>query len=151
MQSEERNGTPARRSKSEGPPVVANGRAYPLAADTDANGPDTKQVRFAALNSPRINEFSSNVRKETSSIFIEKAKFMEIFYFLWQKKRKQLSLSLRVNNKSQMTRYVWSFDNHLLIWHIMISFYSPLIDWGYYREGYRYSFATIFLSSESIN
>ncbi|XP_037729373.1 uncharacterized protein LOC119560100 isoform X11 [Drosophila subpulchrella] len=33
--SEERGGTPSRRSKSEGPPVVPNGRAYPIATEID--------------------------------------------------------------------------------------------------------------------
>ncbi|XP_041565161.1 actin cytoskeleton-regulatory complex protein PAN1 isoform X5 [Drosophila elegans] len=33
--SEERGGTPSRRSKSEGPPVVPNGRAYPVATEID--------------------------------------------------------------------------------------------------------------------
>ncbi|XP_016973214.1 uncharacterized protein LOC108040302 isoform X7 [Drosophila rhopaloa] len=33
--SEERGGTPSRRSKSEGPPVVPNGRAYPIATEVD--------------------------------------------------------------------------------------------------------------------
>ncbi|XP_022220161.1 neurofilament heavy polypeptide isoform X4 [Drosophila obscura] len=33
--SEERGGTPSRRSKSEGPPVVPNGRAYPAATEID--------------------------------------------------------------------------------------------------------------------
>ncbi|KAL9890595.1 uncharacterized protein ACN427_009488 isoform 11-T20 [Glossina fuscipes fuscipes] len=40
--SEERGGTPSRRSKSEGPPAVPNGRAYPISTDVD--GPDTKQA-----------------------------------------------------------------------------------------------------------
>ncbi|XP_023175837.2 proteoglycan 4 isoform X1 [Drosophila hydei] len=39
--SEER-GTPSRRSKSEGPPVVPNGRAYPIATEID--GATTKQA-----------------------------------------------------------------------------------------------------------
>ncbi|XP_041675741.1 uncharacterized protein LOC108115056 isoform X7 [Drosophila eugracilis] len=33
--SEERGATPSRRSKSEGPPVVPNGRAYPIATEID--------------------------------------------------------------------------------------------------------------------
>ncbi|XP_037809716.1 uncharacterized protein LOC119602340 isoform X1 [Lucilia sericata] len=40
--SEERNGTPSRRSKSEGPPAVPNGRAY--AIPTEVDGPETKQA-----------------------------------------------------------------------------------------------------------
>lgn len=42
LQSEERNGTPSRRSKSEGPPAVPNGRAF--AIPTEVDGPETKQV-----------------------------------------------------------------------------------------------------------
>ncbi|XP_073819667.1 uncharacterized protein isoform X2 [Musca autumnalis] len=40
--SEERNGTPSRRSKSEGPPAVPNGRAF--AIPTEVDGPETKQA-----------------------------------------------------------------------------------------------------------
>lgn len=47
LQSEER-GTPSRRSKSEGPPVVPNGRAYPIATEID--GTATKQVHNCQLN-----------------------------------------------------------------------------------------------------
>lgn len=42
-QSEER-GTPSRRSKSEGPPVVPNGRTYPIASEVD--GTTRKQVKI---------------------------------------------------------------------------------------------------------
>lgn len=47
LQSEER-GTPSRRSKSEGPPVVPNGRAYPIATEID--GATTKQVHNCQLD-----------------------------------------------------------------------------------------------------
>lgn len=46
LQSEER-GTPSRRSKSEGPPVVPNGRAYPVATEID--GTARKQVHNCQL------------------------------------------------------------------------------------------------------
>lgn len=46
LQSEER-GTPSRRSKSEGPPVVPNGRAYPIATEID--GTTSKQVHNCQL------------------------------------------------------------------------------------------------------
>jgi len=48
LQSEERGGTPSRRSKSEGPPVVPNGRAYPIATEID--GTTRKQVHNCQMD-----------------------------------------------------------------------------------------------------
>ncbi|XP_037809727.1 uncharacterized protein LOC119602340 isoform X5 [Lucilia sericata] len=52
--SEERNGTPSRRSKSEGPPAVPNGRAY--AIPTEVDGPETKQAATLHELEPLVSD-----------------------------------------------------------------------------------------------
>ncbi|XP_061393233.1 uncharacterized protein LOC133328703 isoform X3 [Musca vetustissima] len=52
--SEERNGTPSRRSKSEGPPAVPNGRAF--AIPTEVDGPETKQVSTLHELEPLVSD-----------------------------------------------------------------------------------------------
>ncbi|XP_039489829.1 uncharacterized protein LOC120450757 isoform X9 [Drosophila santomea] len=59
--SEERGGTPSRRSKSEGPPVVPNGRAYPIATEID--GTTRKQAGESnGLLKKTINKLSTEYR-----------------------------------------------------------------------------------------
>jgi len=47
LQSGER-GTPSRRSKSEGPPVVPNGRAYPVATEIEQRPLVVSQVKISS-------------------------------------------------------------------------------------------------------
>ncbi|XP_023175842.2 serine/arginine repetitive matrix protein 1 isoform X3 [Drosophila hydei] len=67
--SEER-GTPSRRSKSEGPPVVPNGRAYPIATEID--GATTKQAAKLHELEPLVSDTDDRKTHEKQVNFVER-------------------------------------------------------------------------------
>ncbi|XP_037729369.1 AF4/FMR2 family member lilli isoform X8 [Drosophila subpulchrella] len=68
--SEERGGTPSRRSKSEGPPVVPNGRAYPIATEID--GTTRKQAATLHELEPLVSDTDDRKTHEKQVTIVER-------------------------------------------------------------------------------
>ncbi|XP_016973212.2 altered inheritance of mitochondria protein 21 isoform X5 [Drosophila rhopaloa] len=68
--SEERGGTPSRRSKSEGPPVVPNGRAYPIATEVD--GTTRKQAATLHELEPLVSDTDDRKTHEKQVTIVER-------------------------------------------------------------------------------
>ncbi|XP_022220151.2 serine/arginine repetitive matrix protein 1 isoform X3 [Drosophila obscura] len=68
--SEERGGTPSRRSKSEGPPVVPNGRAYPAATEID--GATRKQAATLHELEPLVSDTDDRKTHEKQVTIVER-------------------------------------------------------------------------------
>nr|NP_731191.2 uncharacterized protein Dmel_CG17816, isoform H [Drosophila melanogaster]NP_996180.2 uncharacterized protein Dmel_CG17816, isoform D [Drosophila melanogaster]AAN13383.2 uncharacterized protein Dmel_CG17816, isoform H [Drosophila melanogaster]AAO25032.1 LD14577p [Drosophila melanogaster]AAS65123.2 uncharacterized protein Dmel_CG17816, isoform D [Drosophila melanogaster] len=68
--SEERGGTPSRRSKSEGPPVVPNGRAYPIATEID--GTTRKQAATLHELEPLVSDTDDRKTHEKQVTIMER-------------------------------------------------------------------------------
>ncbi|XP_034132704.1 serine/arginine repetitive matrix protein 1 isoform X5 [Drosophila guanche] len=68
--SEERGATPSRRSKSEGPPVVPNGRAYPAATEID--GATRKQAATLHELEPLVSDTDDRKTHEKQVTIVER-------------------------------------------------------------------------------
>ncbi|XP_041675737.1 serine/arginine repetitive matrix protein 1 isoform X3 [Drosophila eugracilis] len=68
--SEERGATPSRRSKSEGPPVVPNGRAYPIATEID--GTTRKQAATLHELEPLVSDTDDRKTHEKQVTIVER-------------------------------------------------------------------------------